>query len=83
MWGAFQLQMLSECAARLASSRYFEPRTPYAPMTLHTYHIGETLAGVSERRLQALISKRGGRGNRAKAELEASFKAVRDAVVCC
>lgn len=52
-------------------------------MKLHTYHTGETLAGVSERRLQALISKRGGRGIHAKAELEASFKAVRDAAVCC
>ena len=42
---------------------------------------GETLAGASERRLQALISKRGRRGNNATAELNASFKAAQEATV--
>ncbi len=42
---------------------------------------GETLAGASERRLQALISKRGKRSNNATAELDASFKAAQEATV--
>ena len=42
---------------------------------------GETLAGVSERRLQALISKRGKKSNYATAELDASFKAAQEATV--
>lgn len=39
------------------------------------------MAGVSERRLQALISKRKARGGKAPPDLDASLKAVQEAIV--